>query len=413
MSRAKDTAHYPLYLSDFSLFVIGMVSTFGGTLLLSIIGIRPTYYFVCISAVSAVLLLYGCRRVKRVGVPRSERCPSYYLSFVIWLWLLAPFVRRYSDYQTGWSELNVYGLAPLVASLVCVAFIDITRIYNRLAGQLLLVMLASLVYGYFVGVIWVGPVPATYAALNWFAPIVLAMFVFSYNNSYLDITKSVTSTFLIAIPLLSLYGLYQFLVLPPWDELWMRNIPMTSNGQPYPMRLRVFSTMNSPMIYAPVTVTGMLLLLARGSFISVLSASIGLIGLGLSLVRSAWGALFIGVIVLAVLAVKYDPRRAVWLVIGTIFAVCCLMVAVPMFSLEERLLSRIETITSLANDISFVERQAFYANTLGTVLDNIIGTGLGGVGLAQALTSGGADAELAFDSGVLEIPMVLGWFGAV
>jgi len=46
----------------------------------------------------------------------ERRSLTGYLSFVIWLWMLTPFVRRVADLQSGWHEPSLILLAPYGAS---------------------------------------------------------------------------------------------------------------------------------------------------------------------------------------------------------------------------------------------------------------------------------------------------------
>ena len=46
-----------------------------------------------------------------------------YVSFVIWLYMITPFVRRVVDYQAGYQDVSMVTLAPQLAatvSLFCV-----------------------------------------------------------------------------------------------------------------------------------------------------------------------------------------------------------------------------------------------------------------------------------------------------
>ena len=55
----------------------------------------------------------------------------------------------------------------------------------------------------------------------------------------------------VAINLLLLggYGIFQYLDPPSWDRDWMINSAMDSIGEPEPLMVRVFGTLNAPGVY--------------------------------------------------------------------------------------------------------------------------------------------------------------------
>ena len=79
---------------------------------------------------------------------------TQYVTFVIWLFFLTPFVRRVVDYQLGYQETSLVVLAPILAASVSLYLLvkKLPLLYS--IGFLpFLIILCGLLYAYFVGII--------------------------------------------------------------------------------------------------------------------------------------------------------------------------------------------------------------------------------------------------------------------
>ena len=98
----------PVELLIFGIYPI-IVVFFAVWLAMSQVGLggvgRPM--FPAVAAVVAALLLRANRR-------------SDYITFVLWLFTLTPFLRRVVDLHAGWSQVNLLMLAPYAAGLLWV-----------------------------------------------------------------------------------------------------------------------------------------------------------------------------------------------------------------------------------------------------------------------------------------------------
>src|SRR6185312_11309533 len=170
-----------------------------------------------------------------------DQSPVTYTSFSLWLWFVTPFVRRVFDYRHGWNPTNLVLLAPpLVAAL---SFLTLWRHARELRRRLFvpyLLIIGALGYGYMVGVMVAGFVPATYALLTWLAPIMFGIHLALSWRQYVALSASVRRTFAVALPVLAAYGVYQFVRIPKWDAAWMISSDLRSIGSPLPFLVRVF-----------------------------------------------------------------------------------------------------------------------------------------------------------------------------
>jgi hypothetical protein len=79
----------------------------------------------------------------------------------------------------------------------------------------------------------------------------------------------------------------------------------------------------------------------------------------------------------------------------------------------ERFLDRLETFGDIEGDKSYQVRQKLYAAVTELALTNVVGTGVGALGVATKLSSSRGEVQMNFDSGLLFVPYTLGWPGAL
>lgn len=155
-------------------------------------------------------------------------------------------------------------------------------------------------------------------------------------------------------------------------------------GLPSPYSVRVFGTMNGPGSLANYLVAGILVLLPLAGPWRYPGLALGIVALVLTLVRTSWLALLVGLVVLLIADRTMRSRATV------VAALCCIpLLAPPLLAVVPeagRLVSsRFETLTSVDQDESFMERNNSYRTFLVEQLpDNLLGSGLGASGAYQS-----------------------------
>ncbi len=349
-----------------------------------------------------------------VGAASYWRRPGLYVSFVWWLWFLTPEVRRLLDYVQGWDPLNPVVLAPYLAS----SLTFFTLVHHLPKMQLkryfpFFLVFLGLFYAYAVGLYRAGAPSATYHLIEWLVPVVFAFHLIVNWYKYPIYRRAVQRTFLLGITIMGVYGVVQFFVLPPWDRYWMENAPITSVGQPEPLEVLVFSTLNSPQPFALAMMAGLLLLSSANGLARWPAAAAGFLSFLLSLKRAAWGGWLAGMLFIVL------QRRRLGSVVPVILAIA--LIVLPLLTIgpvADRINERVGTIAELGEDTSFRARVDFYQETATQALLNPVGSGFGATGESTKLSAeGGGVGELgenaAFDSGILEIPFLLGWPGSI
>lgn len=347
-----------------------------------------------------------------VGVLLVGRDPARFLAFTWWLWFLTPEIRRLVDFQSGWSSISPVMVTPFLVGALTWGTLALHAPMLRYRAYVgFAPVIAGLFYAYAVGMAQAGVGAATFGLLNWLVPVTLGAYVAIHWPLYPEMRDAVLRAFVLGLVVVGGYGLIQYFVMPAWDARWLIDVGMTNQGDPLPMRVRVFSTLNSSGPLAFLLITGLALLpAARGPLVPVAGA-LALASLLLSLVRAAWlGGLFAFAWLLLTMPGRHRLRL---LAFGAALMVATLpLLAVPRIG--DAIATRFDSLNSMENDRSYQERQEFYGRFLAEALTEVVGAGLGTVDTATKLSNDGQLGVMAyFDSGLLRVPYELGWPGTL
>jgi hypothetical protein len=329
------------------------------------------------------------------------RYPILYIGFVWWSIFLVAFVRRIADFRLGaFTDSSPILLAPYLAILVSAntLYLNLPKVKEK--GTLpFLLALASVMYAYCIALLYPGMtlVKATLALLNWIAPILWGFYAYINWQRYPEYSRVIRRVFVWGALIMGLYGIYQYIVVPEWEKLWLLSSGMdSSSGTPVPYGLRVWSTLNSFGVYADVIATVLLVLPSCSSPLVAPAAIAGGLSLLFTSVRTGWIAWFVGFIfMVSFLKTKQKIRLLVGLLIIS-------LVMIPVVSMEPfstNLSKRFNTLSDLENDDSAQVRQRIYQDFFKYKIYNVLGDGLGVLEIA--------------DSGPMSLIVDLGWVGAI
>lgn len=333
-----------------------------------------------------------------------RRDKLYFLSFYLWISVLAPTLRRLVDWRTGYQDQSMILLAPLLLALLpAIHFRRDMRIAPQCVRLIACLTLGAIAFGAGIGMIRHPGVNVLRAVASWSAPIIMCVFAASIESG--NLRKTLTRTLAWAVLIMSIYGIYQFIVAPPWDTYWLRQVSATavapSFGRPAPFSIRVWSTMNSPGACAVILSASLVWLFTQEGLLAFVAELLGYVTLMLTLVRSAW--LQTGLSLLLVLLLfrsKSQVRR-------TAVKLCTLILgAVAILGTPQAadIKQRFSTLASLNSDASYNERTELYRYIGSVVVTNPLGIGLD---IADTNVHG-----YPLDSSVLILVYMLGWPGA-
>jgi hypothetical protein len=343
------------------------------------------------------------------GLVLVMRWPAGFLAFVVSLWFYTPLVRRVIDLHHGFIPANLALAAPVLASAA--AALTVLRFLKELRGILFapaILVIAAVTYGFLVGALRNGLVPAAYAYLAWLTPALVGLHVALHWRRYPEMRLSFLRTLAWGLAPAALYGLLQFAFLPPWDRAWMIATDLQSIGRPQPFSVRVFGPMTMPGTFAVVMEVGLLLLLSAQVRGRLPALVLGFIGLLLSRIRTAWIGFAFGLVLqLVTQPVRRLPRN--WLTLMVIGILSLPVVTLPRF--REGIAARISSLTSGVEDSSVRSRILVARAGYALVLDYAEGAGLGATG--SAVTARSAGGIRNFENGLLEVFYLFGWPGGL
>jgi hypothetical protein len=256
------------------------------------------------------------------------RYPLLYIGFVWWILFLTAFVRRYADFRGGaFVDPSPILLAPYAAIVVCghTLYFNLPKVREQGSTPFILVF-ASMLYGYLVGVIKNSPMVSTIKGLEWITPLLFAYHLYVHWERYPEYGRHLRKVFLWGVLIMGCYGIYQYLVAPDWDRLWLVSSKMITSGLPIPQGIRVWSTMNSPAPFGDYMATGLLLLLSSRNVLVAPASAVGFLSFLLCMVRTAWVGWFLGMISLIVTL----PRKQKIQILTTILILAAIIIPLSM-----------------------------------------------------------------------------------
>jgi hypothetical protein len=345
-----------------------------------------------------------------VGLFLYLRHPVLYIGFTWWIWFLTPLVSRLIDYRVGWDPTRQILIAPYLVVFISIGtFIKHLPRSLRQGGLPFFLAFIGVFYGFLIGLIYNAPVPVARGLLDWLSPIVFAFHLLTNWRDYPTYREHTQRVFLWCVLLTGIYGIYQFVVAPEWDRLWLIESKMfASSGDPEPFGMRIWSTLHSVGPFGAVMQTGLLLLFTRTGFLIFPASAVGYVSFLLAQARTNWGGWLLGVIIILGSVKARLQMRLVTIIL--VMAIC----VVPLVTIEpisDVVATRLETFSDLEKDNSFRERSESYDKNLSVALSNVLGNGLGNIWKVNEKT--GQLEVFVIDSGILDTFFTLGWFGAI
>ncbi len=364
--------------------------------------------------VLAALWVTGRDHLLRMAIPAMAMLtgaalyfcqPLLYIEYSLWVWFLAPLVRRIVDWHFGYIEPNFVLASPLLVSAVAglTLIIPSRRAHERIPPAFLCCG-GAILYGFIVGMALHPSGETIYGLFNWLCPLLFGLHLVFHWRQYDEHRAVISRTFVWGVLILGLYGIYQFISPPVWDLYWLENVMQggqnESFGRPEAFQVRVWSSLNSPGPFANMMMVGLLLLLILRARPKLPAGVAGYLSFLLSSVRTAWLSWFIG---LFLILRKMKPRALVRICLSIVL----LLAGVLPFASDPRVATlisdRVSSFTDLGHDASFADRVNLYQTLLTDVFNTPFGDGL-----KNRETSRG----LALDSGILIALFSLGWLGA-
>jgi hypothetical protein len=374
--------------------VIACFVVFLGALLLAHAGKILSVLFPVISVVVACFL--------------CQRNPVLYIGFTWWSWFLGILIRRMIDFYAGEYTYGPWHLTPMLVTSVSIITL-LNRIPNGRkngdANLIILMPILSLVYCAAITYIQDSSRLVILGTLSWMSPISFCFYISDHWRNYPKIRDSIQFNFLWGPTLMSIYGIYQYIVAPGWDCFYLEN-PLTTKafGLPEPFGIRVFSTMDAPHILGAILSAGLIIILAAKEKpykpISLVLASLTIL---LTSARTIWFSLCISLLIFFPALSSNRKIKFLLYVVITIIGVYLLAMSEPFYDLITK---RFETLSNSDEDISYTMRKDALTYVGFSALFEFVGKGFG----ASSLVFNGVPAG---DNGIFLMLFTLGLIGSI
>jgi hypothetical protein len=337
-----------------------------------------------LGGVSRPLFVLGCAVTGWLAWRNSI---AAHVQSAILLFAFAPFVRRLVDLSAGFDQSSIMLIGPLLFILTPVPSLwPLLSQSDRPRNPWLIapiIVLCCIAYGAVLSLFQDDWFNAVNGALKWAAPVLYGIALQQRMDTSGDAVNAMARIFLVVLPLTGLYGIWQYVDPQRWDQFWMNYASITSAGLPLPYMVRVFSTMNGPASYATFTATGLLLVgfLRPGwqSLVAMVPAALGLL---LSLYRTGWIALALGVLFCTLF--QSTRKRALTTGFGIVGAAVAAVLFTPF---GDVITSRLESLGSGSEDGSGGERLEEFVTLWNAPYSMVFGSGftVTDVGVAGAM----------------------------
>jgi putative inorganic carbon (HCO3(-)) transporter len=338
---------------------------------------------------------------------------TYLVDYVLIVYAFNRGLRRVLDYFAGsFNPLSPVSLTPLVVTgLMLLPFLGKFNTLPKSLRTIFICLFVAIGYSFIVGFVRI-QFAAVYSLAEVLAPIAAFGYIVCLASSQEAKDRWLRTSGWCAI-LVAAYGWYQYFTVPPWDAFWVRAVGMEGYlGIMEPMKIVVFSTMAErgvlggflgfavvPMILAskwrPLSWLGVILVL---SVILLAETRTGLILATFSVL----------------IYVMVNRGTGFWqLALGLIVVGGAAYFGMGLLPGAERTQERFSTLGAMQEDGSFQGRVEIYQDSLGAILTNPLGSGLGATGLSGRINVGGTETQSVIgDAGYSELVIQYGWLGA-
>jgi putative inorganic carbon (HCO3(-)) transporter len=345
----------------------------------------------------------AARPALATSVPLAFPWAAFYCASTLAIWVLAPFLRRVIDWKTHFSAISPLAALPILILVPAAAMVWSARPRKAAKAFEVVISLWLLGFGYaLVVAILAGHIlGGIYTFVQFTLPVGFAYWIATSTDDAEIWYQRISKTLIVLAVVSGLYGVIQYIVLPPWDAAWMQSIAMRSNGIALPFEVRVFSMLNSPGTFAAFLTVATVTYLPRLNFRSAALLLPVFAGLGLSLVRAGWVVLPLAILVFALLTTR---RRQLLKGVAAFVGVGVIGIALLTFlgatGIGSVLQTRLATLSDIGNDESASNRAVQMSEALAAGIADPEGGGLGSIGVGTRLNSVQESAS-ALDSGYL------------
>jgi len=342
------------------------------------------------------------------------RKSTWLLDYAIIVFAFNRGLRRVVDFYINhqFNPQSPISLTPLIVALALLYVgLQQHRRFSPALRRILGLFAVTLAFGFFVGIV-LNQLAAVFSLAEWLAGIGAMMFAASYAGRLTVADRWFKTAGWCAV-LVSIYGWYQFLYLPPWDAFWLAEVRkvMGIEWESRPGLLSVFSTLGSRGDCAAFLGLAVIPMITnkrwrnRGGWLSVvLILSV--------LVLTTARTMFIIIALVAIL----QPLLSRGVGVGRVLTFAAVFLVAATFGLNrlpnaEKYQNRLATLGDIREDASYQTRMLNIERGVEWVLRNPLGEGIGSTGGGVRLKKDGT--PVVMDAGYIEMFAQFGWIGGI
>lgn len=321
-------------------------------------------------------------------------------------------IRRVVDYYFNghFNPFSPITLTPLVvAGLLLVPSVMQFKVLSRRVRTCLYLLGGSVALGFAVGLV-ANRFAAVYSLAEWISALAAMAFA-SAQPANRDTADRWIKTAGWAAVGVAAYGLWQYYTIPPWDAMWLVESGMVGYmGQPEPMMMTVFSTLNERGPCGTFLAWAVIPMIINSRWRNVGGwASVTLLLYGIVLTQTRSNLIIIAIVVPLYSALSKGKG------IGALLVLTGLFVASATWGIQkipgiETMQERFASESLYGESSSLQGRFDIYEFGLSDILGKPLGLGLGSSGMGSRAE--GSVIQTIGDSGYIQILAQFGWIGA-
>ena len=354
--------------------------------------------------------------ISAIGVCLALARSTWIIDYAVFVFVLNRGIRRLVDYyiNESFNPLSPISLTPLiVAGTMAVPLVLGFKGLPSLTKKVFLCFAGAISYAFAVGFLNQGNA-AIYALGEVVAPMAMAGYVV-VRNPEVRVRDRWIRSFAWAAILVSAYGWYQYLTIPPWDAFWLEQVGFVGYmGIPEPTKMSVFSTMGERGPVSGFLGLSVVPMIVSSKWRTALGWPAVILVFSTILLTTARSGLLVAIIATIVFLLVNRGAHSGQIALATVVIGLAAWFGMERLPGSERIIERFETLGKMEEDGSLQGRLAIMAGGTGALMQNPLGGGLGAAGLGTRVNTGSAQTTTRFgDAGYFQILLVYGVIGSV
>jgi putative inorganic carbon (HCO3(-)) transporter len=337
---------------------------------------------------------------------------SYLIDYLVLVFVLNRGLRRIVDYYINgaFNPLSPISLVPLVIALLMGLAVftnqnHLPKYAKGIAVPILFAFGLAAVLGFISTQLAV-----LYALAEVLAPLSLMLYAILLSPP-MEVRDRWVRSFVWGAILVSAYGWYQYLVIPPWDAFWLKAAKLTGYmGYPEPTKMTVFSTMGERGVVGAYLGYSIVPMIVSSKWRTFLGWPAVLLVFSVILLTLTRGGIIIAAVSTLLFLFVNKGAKIGQIVIAVLVLVVGVIYGIDKIPNSERVLQRYQkTADDMTEDGSYEGRILIMQHSVSTLLSKPLGMGLGATGLATRINTGAMHTTAtAGDAGYFEILLTFG-----